>query len=328
MNLIPGTKGFQADDKGNIYDSSGNLRTQYVNGDGYKTASVLLNDGRWVTFGVQRLVGLAFKPPVTEHLVLTVNHLDGDITNNAPPNLEWVTTQRNIVHGVLLNRFTNRPLIIAVKKSEEFYFDDLYEIAIYFKTDTESIWNCIRDEQLFDGWAIRHLKANDTWVRMNQRRKPDHISERIRAITMLDLVTKEETSFNSMNDVATHFNVKLPNIQQKISTPRFPKVYKGRYVFVDKGESFDFVNAGMVHHSQRTTAKKVIGYNTKNKVFEEFNSAREVLKKYPELSKKAVYVRLKNERLNETDGWIVKYISDLEADKAAIQRWLDLYYSR
>lgn len=328
MNLIPYTKGFHADAEGNIYDADGNLRTQYTNGDGYKTTSVLMEDGDWVTFGTHRLVALAFHKPVIDHLLLTVNHLDGVITNNKPGNLEWVTAQNNIIHGILLNRFTNRPLILGTKGEKEFYFNDLYEISHHLKTDIDTVWKHIREATPFNGWTIRHLKSSDTRVGIKITAKPRHISERIRKLVMLDLITKEETKFPSIKAAAKHFGVGITNIRHRISTPGFPKVFKGRYVFVDKGESFDFVTESMVTNTQKTAAKKIVAYNIERNEFEEFDSATKFLKQYRELSKKAVTVRLKNGRLNETGGWIVKVVTDLQQDKEAILRWLDLYYSR
>ena len=227
MKPIPFTKGFQADADGNIYDPDGDLRPQYTNGDGYKTASVKTDDDKWTTFGVHRLVALAYHQPVIDHLLLTVNHLDGDILNNTPGNLEWITAAKNIMHGIILNRYTSRPLIIAHKKDMEFYFNDLYDISRYLKTDVDTIWNHIRDHTPYNGWVIRHLKASDMKSQMIVTARPRHISDRVRALTMLDLETDKKRDFCSMRAAADHFKVGITNIRHRISTPGYPKVFKG-----------------------------------------------------------------------------------------------------
>lgn len=319
MKTIPFTQGFQADAEGNIYDKDGNVRPQYTNGDGYKTASVKTDDDKWTTFGVQRLVALAYHTPLKEHLLMTVNHLDGNILNNTPGNLEWVTSANNIIHGTLLNRYTNRPLIIATKKNEEFYFNDLLDIARYLKTDIDTIWYRIRDKKDYDGWSIRHLKSSDARVQRMIKARPKHISEKVRKLRMLDTETKEETSFSSMHAAANHFKVGVPHIRHRISTPGFPKVFRGRYVFVDEGESLDFVTPEIVVRSQHGAAKAILVYDVRKGEFKEWKSAYKFIKAHAgSISKKAVTTRLKKGLLTETEGWIVKVITDLEKDKEAI----------
>lgn len=61
---------------------------------------VCLQNGKRKKVLVHRLVALAFlgKPPSSEHT--DVNHIDGNVTNNLPSNLEWTTHQENITHAM------------------------------------------------------------------------------------------------------------------------------------------------------------------------------------------------------------------------------------
>ena len=61
---------------------------------------VCLQNGRRNKVLVHRLVALAFigKPPTQMHT--DVNHIDGDVSNNLPNNLEWTTHQENITHAM------------------------------------------------------------------------------------------------------------------------------------------------------------------------------------------------------------------------------------
>lgn len=59
---------------------------------------VLCKDGKSKTHRVHRLVASAYLRPVAGKNV--VNHKDGDKTNNAVENLEWVTMDENKNHAV------------------------------------------------------------------------------------------------------------------------------------------------------------------------------------------------------------------------------------
>ena len=85
---IPGITGYVADDRGNIYGPDGEIRTTYRNGDGYITTLVKTDNGVFRTVGVHQLVGLAFKLEERTPEKFQINHLDGDIENNVPDNVD------------------------------------------------------------------------------------------------------------------------------------------------------------------------------------------------------------------------------------------------
>ena len=67
---------------------------QNTNVDGYKNVNLLNNEGK-KTFRVHRLVAQAFIPnPQNKE---TVNHIDGDKTNNKVDNLEWSTRKEQMI---------------------------------------------------------------------------------------------------------------------------------------------------------------------------------------------------------------------------------------
>lgn len=77
------------------YDKSINNHTTY-----YRVT--LSKDGKTKKFLVHRLVAEHFIP--TEDLLLHVNHIDNNGTNNNVSNLEWVTHSENMLHAQKQNR--------------------------------------------------------------------------------------------------------------------------------------------------------------------------------------------------------------------------------
>jgi len=79
-----------------IPDSKFMFLSQRVDREGYQTVRLTV-DGKTHTKFVHRLVALAFR--VNPNNKLFVNHKDGDKTNNALQNLEWVTHSENMEHA-------------------------------------------------------------------------------------------------------------------------------------------------------------------------------------------------------------------------------------
>ena len=69
--------------------------TPYLCKQGYLEVAAMKN-GRRVKHLLHRLVGIAFVPGYRDDL--TINHIDGNKTNNSPENLEWVSLARNTQH--------------------------------------------------------------------------------------------------------------------------------------------------------------------------------------------------------------------------------------
>lgn len=109
MNIrpVPGFEGiYSVTDDGKVLshsrrDARGNLRKEkwlipITDGDGYPRVHLCVNGVRR-KWQIHRLVALAYianndnKP--------TVNHIDGDKTNNAAENLEWMTFEENSRHA-------------------------------------------------------------------------------------------------------------------------------------------------------------------------------------------------------------------------------------
>jgi hypothetical protein len=74
---------------------AGKILRNTITNTGYFTCAMCVNGTR-KTFLVHRLVAFAFVDGDTS---LTVNHKDGDKTNNVSSNLEWITQSENTKHS-------------------------------------------------------------------------------------------------------------------------------------------------------------------------------------------------------------------------------------
>lgn len=80
---------------------SGRILRVHPGGDRYLNVRLCKN-GITKNYRVHRLVAIAFLPNPDNLPV--VNHLDADILNNTPSNLEWCTTADNNWHTVAMGR--------------------------------------------------------------------------------------------------------------------------------------------------------------------------------------------------------------------------------
>lgn len=107
---IAGYEGlYQVSDEGNVrrlvamgrwnqYPAMGLFDTT-PRSSGYKVLTLTDHHGDRETVLLHRLVAVAFlgDPPTPKH---EINHKDGDKTNNAVSNLEWVTSSQNKIHSI------------------------------------------------------------------------------------------------------------------------------------------------------------------------------------------------------------------------------------
>ena len=90
---------YSVSDKGDVYSHrSHKLMTIWCKKGKYPRVT-LSNNGKEKTFCVHRLVAEAFIPNTLGKK--TVNHIDGDKTNNHVSNLEWNTMSENMHHAVV-----------------------------------------------------------------------------------------------------------------------------------------------------------------------------------------------------------------------------------
>jgi hypothetical protein len=90
---------------GKVYNRKSKIMPQHTNEDGYKIV-YLSRNGRDITMGVHRAMGLAFIPnPKNKPMI---NHLNSNRADNRLDNLEWCTNAENIQHSFDMGISSNK----------------------------------------------------------------------------------------------------------------------------------------------------------------------------------------------------------------------------
>lgn len=95
-----------------------------------KDARVMLwKDGKESTYLVSRLVAMTWCDGSQREL--TVNHIDGNPTNNRAENLEWVTRAENIRHGFETGLFPQKCVTVTDANGGVFEFQSMASASRY-----------------------------------------------------------------------------------------------------------------------------------------------------------------------------------------------------
>jgi hypothetical protein len=79
---------------------NGSIRKVSKEKDGYCYITLIGDKSKTKSFFVHRLVANHFKIKASDNL--QVNHIDGNKDNNSASNLEWTTSQENVIHSLRL----------------------------------------------------------------------------------------------------------------------------------------------------------------------------------------------------------------------------------
>lgn len=90
--------GYQIHDNGTIFSTKTNKWLKFDYPKGYAQVRLSIN-GKTIRYKVHRLIAFMFCNPPENYYELTVDHINGDHTNNNAYNLEWVTMKENNVRA-------------------------------------------------------------------------------------------------------------------------------------------------------------------------------------------------------------------------------------
>lgn len=325
LKLIPGTLGFYAGSDGEIYDPQKVKRNTYRNSDCYVTASVLVRKDKWVTFGVHRLVALAFHGEPKEGFD-QVNHLDLDISNNRPSNLEWVSVYQNNIYAQITRKDNIRPSIIGrcgLVEEEDFFepalFRNIWDAAVTTDIDAQEIWNAIKtggEVEDINGiyWRFTFQGYSDNIPESLQKNRIPKRGADGRAcetpIKSRDIETGVEQSYSSMKVAADYHKTTPSHIHQSIpQRDGVIRIFRKQLQFAYVYQDFPELTEEDVQRIKNTGPRSVMAYNYSEARVYVFGCATEFLE-HSKLSKKAVTVALARSRLRRIGDWAALYLSD------------------
>lgn len=309
---IPFSDDFYIDTDGNVFDGKGTKRNTSVNGDGYVTVNVKTDQGLWITFGVHRLVALTH----IERKDLNrnqVNHRDLDLTNNSRTNLEWVTFRENNIHSEIMR--SNSPQISVYSVKDEVVqsgYRNAHEAAADNGCTALDVWDSIKDGLVVNEVRFCFRKVSDPIPSVLRYDRKKNFTPGNRPgpvpIKTLDIYSGEEREFSSIGEAAREFQTHPSHVFQAISKTAYPRVFRKRYQVAYKEDDFPAMTVEEKERAKLQGRKKVLGYDLTNKQYVIFPSAVEFIK-HTQLSKKAVTVGLKRNRIRELGGWVALYLS-------------------
>ena len=109
-------------------------------------------------------------------------------------------------------------------------------------------------------------------------------------------------------EVAKHFKVDPSHIPQIVSSDQKVKLFKRKYVVVDKGNPFPQIDEDELRKLRGPTGYNVLAYNFTEDRYALFESASSFVQ-MSRLSKKAVTTRLKKGKIEQVGDWIFTYLS-------------------
>lgn len=143
---------YYVSDQGNVINNKGKEMKQHADKDGYLRVRFINKKDNRIPQMVHRLVAIAF---IFGNINLTINHIDGDKTNNIVDNLEWLSRADNNKHayetGLKNNkgvnhgkaRFTNEEILLIRKLYQEGNYTQS-KLAEQFKTKQSRISEIIK----------------------------------------------------------------------------------------------------------------------------------------------------------------------------------------
>ncbi|UQT02876.1 putative HNH endonuclease [Serratia phage vB_SmaS-Totoro] len=301
---------------GDIKDSTGKISKQYLNGDGYPTASIPI-DGVWRTFGVHRLVAAAYIDPEPFFTKMVVNHRDLDKSNPHYSNLEWVTLKENAIHYAIFGGGTSFDNIFAYGwNGERVSFRNVFDCSAYTGLDPLDIWDLIRVGGWFNGWKVKFASTNDRVPhgfkkasiveRDSEGRKPK------RAVKLLDVTSNEITEYKSISDLCRDKGLtsKLVNVSLR-NRSKGSLIYR-KYRVTYAEEEFSTLATDRLERLMNYGSREVYAFEISTGREKTFPSASAFYKEVG-LSKKAVTTILVKNTLRVLEGMVFTYTDNTDS---------------
>jgi len=136
---------YEVSNTGLVRTVAGKELKPYLHKQGYLRIK-LTSGGTRKSFLIHRLVAEAFIP--NEHELPTINHKDGDPSNNDVSNLEWCTQKENVAHAVETGAFAGIVSSVTLKSKttqETFKFRSMSDASRFLSKNRMFVSQLIRN---------------------------------------------------------------------------------------------------------------------------------------------------------------------------------------
>lgn len=138
------------------------IKTQ-TNPEGYMTVRLLNGVFMMQTFYLHRLVAVTFLP--NPNGWDTVDHIDGDKSNNSIRNLRWLSRGKNISlgheSGAIRRQLPKRPVKLS-RDNREMVFETMSRAACFLGVSVHAVQAATHGHYCPKGWKVESLAKPDT----------------------------------------------------------------------------------------------------------------------------------------------------------------------
>lgn len=296
FSKIPGFSKYIINKKGVVYSHvTDTFLDGSVNPDGYINFRLKSDEGNTKTIGLHRLLALTFLPlPETVEMMETVNHIDGDKSNNDLDNLEWATFKRNQEHaGELGLTLKCVPVYCRdVDTGEIQCFPSMLECAKANALSKDAIaWRLRFPDRVFPE-KKQYSTSNENW---DSKANSGNIRfGRSRSVVIRKLLTKEVTVFANASEAAKSLGVSSAALSAWLNDKKQPVVNELIQVkWSDDKTPWRVVEDPYIDYERWTNKKVVVAMSSQTGSTEIYLSAANCAH-WNELSVTALNQRLKS----------------------------------
>lgn len=272
----------------------------------YLEISAVTTSGKSRSVKIHTLVALALCHRPGDPSKLTVNHIDLEITNNYPANLEWLSSSINFLHHRLMCDIGKVNHIALIKDGVSKEYPGLKSAGEAIGVNPVDLWLSLRHDSLLADGSKVVLLSGESVGDDAMRYITDSRVDKMPTIALMvkHIGTGEITLFTTMDDAARFIGTEPSGIHHHLKQPKY-KQYKGTYLIIRADDTWP-TQEEIDSYVPGSGKKIVVVKNTATGEITEYDSAAEAIRVLG-LSKKIVTQSLRRNNQRLINGYRFQY---------------------